>query len=186
MHVASLELCKELYGLSGVVWKPVVGLEDRFIVSVNGEIRSLPSRTGAGKVRRHWENREGYCYVPYKDSDGKTKKIAIHRAIAEAFIINPDNKPHVNHIDGNPTNNMLINLEWVTPGENVEHSRTSGKADRYQNRGEKHGMHKLTKLEVIYIREHTAMTARQLREMFNVSDQIIRDIWSGRRWSHVR
>lgn len=47
------------------------------------------------------------------------KKIAFHRLIALQHIPNPDNKPHINHKDGNPLNNAVWNLEWVTPQENV-------------------------------------------------------------------
>ena len=66
------------------------------------------------------ETSKGYLRVPLF-KDGKRKWHKVHRLVAQAFIPNPENKPQVNHIDGNKQNNSITNLEWVTDAENKEH-----------------------------------------------------------------
>lgn len=63
----------------------------------------------------------GYKYVRV----GK-KSYPLHRVIASAFVPNPENKPEVNHIDGNKTNNDVSNLEWATRKENAKHASEHG------------------------------------------------------------
>ena len=57
-------------------------------------------------------------FIPYR------KGCFIHRLVAEAFIPNPENKPFVDHIDGNRTNNNPTNLRWVTQKENCNNPNT--------------------------------------------------------------
>lgn len=59
-------------------------------------------------------------------TDGKPSRHSVHRLLAQTFIPNPDNKPQVNHIDGNRLNNALDNLEWVTQSENQLHAYRAG------------------------------------------------------------
>lgn len=100
--------------------KDVVGYEGLYIISENGEVRK-----SNGKVVPQHTNKFGYLNVAlYKD--GKQRQKKVHRLVAEAFIENPSNKPQVNHIDGNKTNNCVENLEWSTCHENINHAYQNG------------------------------------------------------------
>ncbi len=58
--------------------------------------------------------------------NGNYKLYSVHRLVAEAYILNPNNKPQVNHIDGNKLNNIVCNLEWMTASENQQHCSDNG------------------------------------------------------------
>lgn len=70
-------------------------------------------------------SQQDYKFVTLR-IEGKQKRMRVHRLVAETFIPNPENKPFVNHIDGNRSNNNIKNLEWVTPSENTQHAVATG------------------------------------------------------------
>lgn len=93
-------------------------------VSNLGRVRRNPLTFKTGRRTdeiRPYLNNKGYKCVHFW-INGKMSGAQLHRLIAEAFIPNPDNKPEVNHIDGNPLNNSIENLEWVTHAENIQHA----------------------------------------------------------------
>lgn len=115
-----------------VIWKDVVGFEEFYQVSNTGEVRSkdrkVPSRnphkfsTRKGRILRQMTQRHGYKKVSLTRSVTEKFNVNVHRAVAEAFIPNPDNKPYVNHMDCDKGNNHVDNLEWVTAQENTRHA----------------------------------------------------------------
>lgn len=70
--------------------------------------------------------RHGYRTFHITLPDGTHKRIYAHRAVAEAFIPNPNNKPCVNHLDCNRDNNCVENLEWATHSENSQYAYDCG------------------------------------------------------------
>lgn len=106
-----------------VTWRPVKTYEGLYEVSSDGRVRSLP-RNGTsknGRVLKSMTIYNGYQQVVLAKY-GKNSPKLVHRLVAQAFIPNPENKPAVNHKDGNTANNSVDNLEWVTHRENMIHS----------------------------------------------------------------
>lgn len=70
-------------------------------------------------------NHDGYLRIQIW-KDNKCRFVSVHRIIAETFIPNPNNKPFVNHINGDKSDNRVENLEWVTQKENIAHAWKNG------------------------------------------------------------
>ena len=106
------------------IWKDIKGYEGIYQVSNMGSVKRLNVRDSIGRTQSERilkaRNNSGYLLVSlYKNA--KQSNYNIHRLVAEAFIPNPENKPQVNHIDEDKTNNSTLNLEWVTAKENQNH-----------------------------------------------------------------
>ena len=98
-----------------------------------------------------YPNTKGYLMV---DLSTKKRAVKLHRLVAIAFLDNPENKPQVNHIDGNKKNNNASNLEWVTNSENQKHAykhglmKTIPTEDRYNYDKEHHMSKKVRQLDM--------------------------------------
>ena len=82
----------------------------------NYEISNFGNIRNKTKLLKIVPNKQGYNIVVL--CNGIRKTINVHRLVAAAFVPNPENKPCVDHIDGDRTNNHADNLRWVTYLEN--------------------------------------------------------------------
>ena len=109
------------------IWKDIKGYEGKYQVSNKGNIKSLKqfNKRGVDLIIKLGKNNTGYTIVRLTKNN-KLKTPLVHRLVAQAFIPNPDNKPQVNHKNGNKADNTVENLEWVTRSENQKHAYETG------------------------------------------------------------
>lgn len=109
---------------------------DHYTIDEQGVLRSYPRNGTIKEIRIMKGTLDCYGYLIYKLRAGKIQKnVKAHRLVAIAFIPNPDNKPTVNHIDGNKANNNVANLEWSAYKEQIVHSVKNGLQKEF---GQKH------------------------------------------------
>lgn len=143
-------------------WK-ICPLWPRYLISSTGEIMNIKT----GLKRKPYLTISGYFYIVVRDRDRKMA-CAIHRLVAQAFIGEaPDGKPFVAHYDGDKTNNNVENLRWASRSENEADKVRHGKS----NRGERFGRSRLTKENVIIIKNliSEGCTAKNIAKMFDVA-----------------
>lgn len=114
-------------------WFDIPGFEGRYKINKVGQILSLEHTLWNGRCYRRipekvlsWRYTKNYAYIRLFYDTGKYKQCYIHRLVTETFIPNPENKPTVNHKDGNRYNNCVDNLEWATYSENIQHAFNTG------------------------------------------------------------
>ncbi len=106
----------------------------------------------------------------------------VHRLVAETFIHNHENKPFVNHKDGNKINNNIDNLEWVNQSENTIHAIKNHL--KISLKGEMVGNSKLKNNEIIFIRNSNLFNVK-LSKIYGVSDSLISLIKNNIIWKHI-
>jgi len=120
------------------IWKDIEGYEGVYKVSNLGRVKTMSrvvpynhaltrerhTRTTKEAIRKIG-NCKGYNTVNIS-KDGLCRTTRLCRVVATAFIPNPENKPCVNHIDSNKSNDCVSNLEWCTYKENMAHAKENG------------------------------------------------------------
>lgn len=179
-------------------WFKIKDFENYEVNSI-GEVKSLPREwiAGSGSVRRHngiilkyIRTKKGYLTVGLYNG-GVKKMVKVHRIVATSFIPNPDNKPEVNHIDGDKYNNSISNLEWVTSLENNRHARENGLMKRNEC-GDNSIRRILYERDVISIREEYSKYEgikdrffEKNSDRYNVSISCIKSICGNNTWKHI-
>ena len=160
------------------IWRDVENYEGFYKVSNYGRVKSNHEKRKI--VLRPTINEWGYPFCSLCKFTTK-RSFQIHRLVAQNFIPNPENKPQVNHKDGNKENACVWNLEWSTSLENIFHAYQAGLK---QNRT-------MTEEQVKYIRKiHKRYDKKfgtfALARYFDVSHSTIDDIVHYRTYKNVK
>ena len=174
------------------VWKEIEGFSGYFISS-KGNVKSL--RTGVERYMKLRKNSHGYLSVRLYSNKRKQKHFLIHRLVAMSFLLNDYEKPQVNHIDGDKTNNNLSNLEWVTAKENIDHAYSNGLRNDNQLKlngklnAKRVSQIDITTSEIIKVWESIKSTEKQSEGTFDSSAvhrccKLKKDTHKGFRWRY--
>lgn len=180
------------------MWKPVVGYEENYEVSNLGRIKSLIKVRWLEKRGIHESDdiymaqnvsRLNRSYISL-NKKGVQKNYSVHRVVAFAFLENPNDYPCINHIDGNPQNNNLSNLEWCDHSYNMRHAYEIGIRFGTTSKGSSNNKAKLNADKVRCIRKWrrsnpSFFTVSRLAECYGVSPKTIKLVENRTYWKHV-
>lgn len=129
------------------IFKDIKGYEGLYQVSNWGRVKSLNYlHTGKAELMNPVQDTDGYLTVQLW-KNGKPKTCKVHRLVAQTFIPNPENKPQVNHIDEDKTNNFVFlnedgsvdkeksNLEWKSHKDNCNHGTRNERISKKMTNG---------------------------------------------------
>jgi hypothetical protein len=151
------------------IWKDIAGFEGYYQISNLGQVQSLHYKKN--KLLTPVIHNKGYLTVILSNNTRK-KHYTIHRLIALHFVLNSENKPCVNHKDGNKLNNRVENLEWCTYAENTQHAFKYGLQPQTR-------LSKLTNANIQYIIKYIAKKNKhELAKQFNISLSHIRNLYT--------
>lgn len=158
-----------------------------YYITDTGDVYSMINNAGNTRTEPYKLSqtlgRDGYYWVGLKGSNKRMKKV--HRLVATTFLGNPDNKPVVNHKDGDKTNNCTKNLEWVTHQENTIHAHENGLV--IVKHGEEHHSSKLTDEETKNLVQLTldGYTNEEIAGIYGLHSRYVSLIRHKKRQKHI-
>ena len=160
------------------IWKDIEGYEGLYQVSNLGRVQSL---YGKGRILKQ-SNSTVYPHVSLS-KNGQSTTFSVHRLVGLAFVPNPENKPEINHKDGDKNNNVASNLEWITASENQKHSVSIGlKASGEQVKNHKLSAKDVYEIRSLYVPNKRGHGCRALGKKYGVNSGTIWDIVNDKYW----
>jgi hypothetical protein len=126
--------------------------------------------------------------VDLRNGTGR-RTVRVSRVVATAFIPNPNNFPIVDHLDSNPQNNRVDNLEWTTHSGNNEHCKNEGRVRTGVLKGANNPRCKHTVEQVKHAKrllQEQKHTHREIAELIDMTRTAVSEISCGRRWKEIK
>ncbi len=176
------------------IWQDIPGYESIYQASTIGNIKSLARKDRHGYFRKEKilkptnQTSRKYLRVTLRKNNIR-KHWSVHRLVLMTFIPNINNKPEVNHKDGNIQNNCIENLEWCTRQENLIHAvKTNLRVYKY---GNAHFGHKLNEAQVLKLRKYSkyiklSRLVKHYKKLYKVHKTTILKAISGANWTYLK
>ena len=169
------------------IWKPIISYEDSYEVSNWGRIKSkerfflrknnIKPYHKKERILKIQNNGNGYYFINLSKNNNVVIHY-VHRLVALHFLDSPNNKPTVNHKDGDKSNNHVDNLEWNTNSENQIHALKQGLLIPKGAVGVRNTKAKLKDTDILFIREKLSegMRGTDIAKIFNICKTTISSI----------
>ena len=156
----------------------------RYEVSTDGNVFSI-NKDGTEKKLKHFITDDGYHRVVIHLHGVKYTK-QVHRLVATAFIPNPNNKPQVNHINGDKNKNYVENLEWATPKENIVHAWKTGLSHPAYCENHPNAVYTDNQIhKVCQELVKNQLTMMEIAELTGVTYTVVKQIRTHIIWNHI-
>jgi hypothetical protein len=176
----------------------IPGFEGLYSVTKDGKVWRHEKETQVGTnggfrkdhgkwLKQFHPNKKSLHLRVYLHKDGKTLPMLVHRAVALAYIPNPQQLPHINHIDGDQQNNCIENLEWCDASMNAKHAVMHGLTVMPDQSGENNSQAKLNASKVQDIREshHNRESCASIARRYGLNPKTVWDIVNLKTWKNI-
>lgn len=204
MYYPELNKLSNVLCLEGEVWKDIKDFEGYYQVSNMGRVKRLAISVFRKGIEFKYKER---VFIVHNDSRGypqvvlnfnKKRTARVHRLVAEAFLEHPSDEliaecreagldyVPVNHLDENPCNASVTNLEWCSLGRNSTYGFSFIK--RKLSKGSSSYAAVLNEadvLEIVCLLKDGDLSQEKIADRYGVKQITISNIWTGRSWSHL-
>lgn len=160
--------------------------------TIPGYSRYSVTRDGRVKIEHYdkrWmtpvSDRNGYQRIYMVGDTGVRRGVYLHQIVAQTYLPNPENKPQVNHLDNNPANNKVSNLEWCTAKENRAYAAKQNRLPKLQGEDNGHAKYTAGLIGAVRNRYKEGLAQVEISKMYNIPQPTVSVIVRKIQWRHI-